>query len=107
MLLHCQGSRIRYPEKTHYLGQVFNDTTNSYKLLWFLAILSLLKQSAQQNFPISDLLVEMAAAAWHPVCFFRLSFGKQDKLQDLVLALRDESGLPPNESVGVVRNFII
>jgi hypothetical protein len=31
----------RHPEKTLHLGQVFNDTTNSHKLLWFLAILHL------------------------------------------------------------------
>lgn len=39
------GVALRYPEKTFYLGQVFKDTTNSYKLFWFLAILSLLKRS--------------------------------------------------------------
>jgi len=31
------GVALRYPEKTYFLGQAFKDTTNSYKLVWFLA----------------------------------------------------------------------
>lgn len=30
------ATALRYPEKTFYLGQVFRDTTNSYKLFGFL-----------------------------------------------------------------------
>ena len=44
------GVALRYPEKTFYLGQVFKDTTNSYKLFWFLAILSLLKRGEDRSF---------------------------------------------------------
>jgi hypothetical protein len=51
---------LRYPEKTFYLGQVFKDTTNSYKLFWFLAILSLLKRSEERSFRLADILTEMA-----------------------------------------------
>lgn len=47
----------RYPEKTFYLGHVFNDTTNSYKLAWFLAILALIERSTQQSLPLKDILV--------------------------------------------------
>ncbi len=57
------GVAIRYPEKTFFLGQVFNDTTNSYKLVWFLAILALIKRRDEDAFPISDILTEMAVGA--------------------------------------------
>ncbi len=72
------------PEKTQILGQVFDDTTNSYKLFWFLAILSVLKRGGGQSPKVADILTEMAVAAWHPVCLFRLSLGRQDKLQGVV-----------------------
>ena len=72
---------IRYPEKTFYLGQVFNDATNSYKLLWSLGLLSLLQRSNSQTLPLADVLTEMATAGWHPVCLYRLTLGRQDKLQ--------------------------
>src|SRR2546423_918979 len=67
------GLANRYPEKTFYLGQVFNDTANSYKLVWFLAILSLLRRRNKPNFLLAEIFTEMAAVAWHPVCLFRLS----------------------------------
>ena len=39
------GIALRYPEKAFYLGQVFKDTTNSYKLFWFVGILSILRRT--------------------------------------------------------------
>src|SRR5262245_8030828 len=97
---------LRYPEKTFYLGQVFKDTTNSYKLFWFLAILSLLKQSEERSSRFADIFAEMAVAAWHPVCLFRLSLGWQDKLQDVILEIQKKSNLPPNAAPEAIRGFV-
>src|SRR6266436_1964943 len=101
------GVALRYPEKTFYLGQVFNDTTNSYKLVWFLAILSLLKRSEERSFPIADIFTEMAVGAWHPVCFYRLSLGRQDKLQDVISEIKKDSGLPTNATPEEIRKFVV
>jgi len=100
------GVALRYPEKTFYLGQVFQDTTNSYKLVWFLAILSLLKRSEERSFRLADIFTEVAVAAWHPVCLFRLSLGRQDKLQDVILEIQKKSGLPPNAAPEAIRKFV-
>lgn len=100
------GIALRYPEKTFYLGQVFNDTTNSYKLFWFLSILSLLKRSEEFSFRFADIFTEMAVAAWHPVCLFRLSLGRQDKLQEVILEFQKQSGLPPNAPSEAIRKFV-
>lgn len=61
-----------YPEKTYYLGRVFADTTNSYKLIWFLAVLALAERTIQQSMRLRDVLIEMAVLAWPPVCLYRL-----------------------------------
>lgn len=100
------GVAIRYPDKTFFLGQVFNDTTNSYKLVWFLAILSLIKRSEEKVFPIANIFTEMAVAAWHPVCLYRLSLGRQDKLQDVIFELQELSGLSPNAKPEAIRKFV-
>lgn len=97
---HC------YPEKTYFLGQVFKDTTNSYKLFWFLALLSLLKRSDGRALRLADVFTEMAVAAWHPVCLFRLSLGRQDKLQDAILEIQRSSRLPPNATPDAIHRFV-
>src|SRR5271169_4381141 len=97
---------LRYPEKTFYLGQVFKHTTNSYKLVWFLAILSLLRRARADVLALVDILTEMAVVGWHPVCLFRLSLGCQDKLQHAILAIQGNSLLAPNEQPDNVRNFV-
>jgi len=96
----------RYPEKTFYLGQVFNDTTNSYKLVWFLAILSLLHRSENRAFPLASIFTEMATVAWHPVCLFRLSLGRQDRLQNAVQDIHRQSHLQPNATPESIRGFV-
>ena len=100
------GVALRYPEKTFFLGQVFKDTTNSYKLVWFLALLSLLKRGNDRALRLADVFTEMAVTAWHPVCLFRLSLGRQDKLQDVILEIQQSSGLPPNATPDTIRRFV-
>ncbi len=100
------GVATRYPEKAYYLGQVFNDTTNSYKLFWFLGLLSVARQTDASAVPLTDLLNEMAVAAWHPVCLFRLSLGRQDKLQEAVAGLQRKSHLDSNAEPVEIRAFL-
>ncbi|MEH2134326.1 MAG: HNH endonuclease domain-containing protein [Nostoc sp.] len=72
------------------LSQTFNNITNSYKYLYFLSILDILKR---RNFdtlsPISfrEIIVEMLATAWYPHNYFKLSFGKQDQIANKLDAL--------------------
>jgi hypothetical protein len=100
------GDASRYPEKTFFLGQVFKNITNSYKLVWFLAVLSLLRRSDCRTLRLSDVLVEMVVIAWHPVCLFRLSLGRQDKLQDVIFEIQHLSGLAPNVAPETIRRFV-
>jgi hypothetical protein len=87
------GLSSRYPEKSVILGQVFNDTAASYKFFWLLGLLTLLQEERRCVFTQREIIEEMVVAAWHPVCFFRLSLGSQDKLQDAVLELKVEANL--------------
>jgi hypothetical protein len=101
-----QPLKARYPTKTHYLSQVFKNTTNSYKFFWFLGLLNLIKNGEGIVVDFDDILREMVMAAWYPVCFYRLSFGQQDKLQHVVAEIRATSGLPPRASLRDIRSSL-
>lgn len=65
------------------LVRMFSDVTNSYKFLFFFALLDRLERNSFDfSIPISlnGLAVEMLVSAWYPHVYFHLSFGKQDQL---------------------------
>jgi transcriptional regulator with XRE-family HTH domain len=65
------------------LSQIFDNTTTSYKHLFFIAILDILRRRKFDTLsPISfrEIIVEMLANAWYPHSYFKLSFGAQDKI---------------------------
>ena len=93
-------------QETRFLSAVFDDKATSYKLFWFRALLEVLKQRWKSGscgpIPVTQLLGEMLTAAWHPVCFFRLSLGSTDRLQSACERLRALSGLAPAEKAHLV-----
>jgi hypothetical protein len=75
------------PQSNHLnisaLSQLFQATTNSYKYLFFYSILDILSQRLfddSESISFQELMIEMLANAWYPHTFFRLSFGKQDRI---------------------------
>ncbi len=85
----------KLPESNHLnisaLARLFSDTTNSYKYLFFLSLLDILnRRHFEVLSPISfqEMVVEMLANAWYPHTFFKLSFGKQDKISQTLDSLK-------------------
>ncbi|MCB0367453.1 MAG: hypothetical protein H6624_02430 [Bdellovibrionaceae bacterium] len=68
------------------LSRVFLKTTNSYKYLFFLSILRHLKRTrfGAGEIQLSELAKEMCVIAWYPRIYFKLSFGVQDKIGQLI-----------------------
>jgi transcriptional regulator with XRE-family HTH domain len=65
------------------LSQIFDNTTTSYKHLFFISILDILRRRKFDTLsPISfrEIIVEMLANAWYPHSYFKLSFRVQDKI---------------------------
>lgn len=48
--------------------------------------------------PVDELLARMVANVWYPVNYFYLSFGKLDRLPQIVFAIQDEASLLPTAS---------
>lgn len=67
------------------LSELFNSTTNSYKYLYFLSLLDIIKRkNFNRSLLISfrEITIEMLANAWYPYKYFNLSFGKQDQISN-------------------------
>ncbi|MDJ0746186.1 MAG: HNH endonuclease domain-containing protein [Xenococcaceae cyanobacterium MO_167.B27] len=65
------------------LSLIFDKTTNSYKYLFFLSLLDILRRRHFDVLsPISfeEIIIEMLANAWYPHNYFKLSFGTQDQI---------------------------
>ncbi|MBX9252913.1 hypothetical protein H1Q63_02870 [Desmonostoc muscorum CCALA 125] len=79
------------------LSQIFNNTTNSYKYLFFLSLLDIIKRRHFDTLsPISfeEIIVEMLANAWYPHNYFKLSFGIQDQIANKLDSLDLEISEP-------------
>lgn len=62
------------------LSAAFQNTTNSYKFYWFLALLDHVQKNEGRIHRVDSLKSNMIASIWYPASYFQLSFGKQDQL---------------------------
>lgn len=79
------------------LCRLFEDTTNSYKYVFFLSFLDILtRQLFDVSLPIAlrEITIEMLANAWYPHTYFKLSFGLQDKITQKLDSLQLEISEP-------------
>jgi hypothetical protein len=77
-----------------HLAAGFDNVTNSYKFYWFLAILDNIQDNQSRFISINDLLAHMIAGVWYPTNYFRLSFGKQDRLGQTAIQIGARANLP-------------
>ena len=69
--------------------------TNSYKLYWFLALMDLIKEEEPRNhikFYFRDVIIRMISLCWHTLLEFKLNFGKDDQLQNVVSEIQSSTG---------------
>lgn len=74
------------------LAACFNNTSATYKFYWFLSILGRLEEG-ETTFKKQVLFTEMLGHAWYTVNYFRISFGKQDRLQQAIERVKIIEGL--------------
>lgn len=84
------------------LNVVFNDTTNSYKFYWFLAILDILIDSDNEQMKFDDLSMRMIVNIWFPLHYYKLSFGKQDGFKKVIDYISEQMNIDTSpRSVGL------
>jgi hypothetical protein len=65
------------------LSACFNDTSATYKFYWFISILQSVENGIVE-IPKKELFARMIANAWYTVNYFKISFGKQDLIQNTI-----------------------
>ena len=83
-------------------SRLFRNVTNSYKYVFFLSILEMLRQTGFASarwFRIDDLVQNMLAHAWYPHTYFKLSFGAQDRIGRVLNELSLDPRTPRYEEV--------
>lgn len=68
------------------LSRLFDNTTNSYKYLFFRALLNHLycAKFDESIISLDTLIDEMLCDAWYPYIYYRLSFGSQDQIAIII-----------------------
>ncbi len=94
------------PEKGLILARMFRHKRMSYKYFWFLGLLKLVVENQSNAIPVSKVVNEMAVGAWHPVCFYRLSLGLGDALEEKVRGFHAASGLESKCSRSEILRFL-
>ncbi len=90
-----------------HLSKVFNKTTNSYKFYWFFAILECVGEQTNSLISVNSILSKMISNVWYPINYFKISFGKQDRLEKIVLQVKAEICLPVDANPGKVLNAVL
>jgi len=88
------------------LSAVFNDTTNSYKFYWFLAILEEVKESNSSSIKIEALYKRMMTSVWYPLDYFKLSFGKSDSFKSVAQYISSKQTIDNSSSAEPLLNQI-
>lgn len=88
------------------MSQVFNRTTATYKFYWFIGLIDLVVKKGKSRMSVWDVVIEMVANAWYPVCYFHLSFGKQDSLNMAIARLRESFNLPINKKKDEISEWL-
>jgi len=74
------------------LAAVFSNTSATYKFYWFLSLVELVEEG-NSVLPKKELFARMIGNAWYTVNYFRISFGKQDLIQQAVHSILLHEGL--------------
>lgn len=80
--------------------------TNSYKIMWFYAIYKEIL-NYNKDVSIKKLLSKMVAISYYPIIYGKLSFGKQDKLKDIVTYLHNNFNLDDFENEDYLCGYIM
>lgn len=68
------------------LSRSFDNTTNSYKYIFFISLLELILEGnfKKTHFSFTDIIIRMVRVGWYPHTYYHLSFGVQDKMGAII-----------------------
>lgn len=66
----------------------FGNTVATYKFYWFLSIIEAVENGKTTIYK-KEIFIKMVANAWYTVNYFKVSFGKADKIEEVIKAIKD------------------
>ncbi|OHW63534.1 hypothetical protein EUAN_03980 [Andreesenia angusta] len=93
---------------SRYLEQMLDmkNLTNSYKILWLYSIYKEVIRDKNEA-TVKKLISRMVGLAWHPVIYYKLNLGVQDKISDIVLYINDRLKVSREETEEYVYDFVL
>lgn len=88
-----------------YLGRLFDNTSECYKLFWFQAIMTKIKDG-ENSFTFDELVNEMIADAWYMVTEYHLNLGPKDNLETIVKYISKTTGFKNSEKKNVIIDYL-
>ena len=84
---------IAYP----VFARIFKNTSATYKFYWFLAIIESV-EDGKDRISKHELFCKMIAHAWFPIKYFKLSFGPQDKINEIIDSILEKQHIEIHKS---------
>ena len=78
---------------TSVMNRVFDKTTATYKFYWMLSLLDMYVKEHKTEMLALDIASRMVAYAWYPIEYFRLSFGKGDRMSQIIPKVAELTGI--------------
>lgn len=78
---------------TSIMNRVFDKTTATYKFYWMLSLLDMYVKEKREVMFALDVASRMVAYAWYPIEYFRLSFGKGDRMAQIIPKVAGLTGI--------------
>ena len=83
------------------LAASFNNTSATYKFYWFLSILQWVEMG-NKSILKNEIFARMISNAWYTVNYFKVSFGKQDLIQQATNQLLSIENITIDEKINIL-----
>ena len=84
---------------TSIMNRVFDKTTATYKFYWFLSLLDMHVREQKSEMLALDVASRMVAYAWYPIEYFKLSFGKGDRMAQIIPKISELTGITVDDKL--------
>ena len=81
------------------MNRVFDKTTATYKFYWMLSLLDMYVKEKREVMAALDVASRMVAYAWYPIEYFRLSFGKGDRMAQIIPKVAEFTGITVDDKL--------
>ena len=70
------------------LAGCFGNTVATYKFYWFLSLIEAV-ENGKTTIDKKEIFIKMIANAWYTINYFKVSFGKADKFEEVIIKIKN------------------